>query len=86
MSYGAGHRHSSDLALMWLWSRPVAAAPIGPLVWEPPYATAVALKKKKKFFGKELPLFSVACRSSQARDQTHATTVTRATAVKMPDP
>ena len=34
---------------MWLWCRP--AAPIGPLAWEPPYATVVALKgpqKKKK--------------------------------------
>ena len=32
----------------WLWCRPVVTALIGPLVWEPPYATAVALKKKKE--------------------------------------
>ena len=34
-----------DLALLWLWYRPTAAAPIGPLTWEPPYATGAALKK-----------------------------------------
>ena len=32
-------------ALLWLWRRPVAVAPIGPLAWEPPYAMGVALKK-----------------------------------------
>jgi len=37
-----------DLALLWLWCRLVAAAPIGPLAWEPPYATGVALEKTKK--------------------------------------
>ena len=26
----AGHRHGSDLVLLWLWSRPTAIAPIGP--------------------------------------------------------
>ena len=26
--------------------RPAAIAPIGPLAWEPPYATGVALKRK----------------------------------------
>ena len=48
---------------MWLWQRLMAAAPIGPQTWEPPYAAAApigpqaweppyaageALKKKKK--------------------------------------
>ena len=33
---------------MWLWYRLVAAAPIGPLAWEPPYATGMALKRPKK--------------------------------------
>ena len=33
---------------MWLWRRLVAAAWIGPLAWEPPYAAGVALGKKKK--------------------------------------
>ena len=47
-SYGVGHRHGSDLMLLWLWGRPAAAALIGPLAWEPPYATGVALKWKKK--------------------------------------
>ena len=28
MSYGIGHRHGSDPALLWLWYRLVAAAPI----------------------------------------------------------
>ena len=39
---------SSDLALLWLWCRPAAAAPVGPLAWELKYATGVALKKKKE--------------------------------------
>ena len=34
--------------MLWLWCRLVATAPSGPLAWEPPYATGVALKKKKK--------------------------------------
>ena len=46
MSYGIGLRHGSDLALLWLWHRPSAAAPIHPLAWELPYATCVALKRK----------------------------------------
>ena len=37
-----------DLMLLWLWRRPAAVAPIGPLDWEPPYAASVALKKKKE--------------------------------------
>ena len=37
-----------DLMLLWLWCRPAAVAPIGPLAWEPPYAPGVALKKKDK--------------------------------------
>ena len=50
MSWGVGH--SLDPALLWLWHKPSATAPIGPLAWEPPYAIGVALKKKifKKFF------------------------------------
>ena len=28
-----------DLALLWLWCRPTAAAPVQPLAWEFPYAT-----------------------------------------------
>ena len=36
-----------DLALLWLWCRPAAAAPIRPLAWELPYATGAALKKRE---------------------------------------
>ena len=48
MSCGVGHRHSLDLALLWLWCRPAATAPIRPPAWELPYAAPAALKKKKK--------------------------------------
>ena len=37
-----------DLALLWLWCRLAATAPIRPLAWEPPYATGTALKRQKK--------------------------------------
>jgi len=43
-----------DLALLWLWRRLAATAPIGPLAWECPYPMGAALigqkdqKKKKK--------------------------------------
>jgi len=55
MSCGVGLRHSSDPALLWLWCRPVATAPITPLAWEPPYDLGAAQemakrqKKKKRF-------------------------------------
>ena len=32
-----------DLALLWLWHRPTAAALIRRLAWKLPYATGVAL-------------------------------------------
>ena len=41
-------RHSSDMALLWLWHRPAAAAPIHSLAWEPAHATGVALKRPKE--------------------------------------
>ena len=46
MSGGAGYRRGLDLALLWLWCRPAAAALIRPLAWEPPYAAGAALKSK----------------------------------------
>jgi len=55
VSCGVGCRRGSDPALLWLWRRPVATAPIRPLAWEPPYAAGAAqeiakkTKKKKKF-------------------------------------
>ena len=30
--------------MLWLWRRLAAVAPVGPLAWETPYATGVALK------------------------------------------
>ena len=47
MSCGVGHRHGSDPALLWLWHRLAATAPIRPLAWEPPYATGAVLEKTK---------------------------------------
>ena len=37
-----------DLALLWLWCRPAATAPIQPLAWEPPCAVGAALKRQNK--------------------------------------
>ena len=36
-----------DPALLWLWGRPAATAPITPLAWEPPHAVGAALKRQK---------------------------------------
>ena len=47
MSCGVGRRHGSDPVLLWLWHRPVATVPIGPLAWEPAYAAGAALKRQK---------------------------------------
>ena len=47
MSCGLGRRRGSDPSLLWLWCRPAATAPIGPLAWEPSYAVSVALKRQK---------------------------------------
>ena len=48
MSCSVGHRWGSDPALLWLWYRTVAVAPIQSLVWELPYAGGAALKSRKK--------------------------------------
>ena len=47
MSHGVGHRHSSDLALLWLWHMPAATAPIRRLAWDHPYAAGVGPPQKK---------------------------------------
>ena len=39
-----------DQALLWLWRKPAATAPNGPLTWEPPYAAGVALIRQKENF------------------------------------
>ena len=48
MICGVGHRRGSDLALLCLWHRPAAIAPIRLLAPEPPYAASVSLKRRKK--------------------------------------
>ena len=60
MNCGVGCRRGSDPALLWLWRRPMATAPIRPLVWEPPYAVGVALeiaKRQKKKKGRNEPIY-----------------------------
>ena len=48
MRCGVGHRHGLDLALLCLWHRPAATAPIQTLPWEAPCVVGVALKLKKR--------------------------------------
>ena len=53
MSYGVDCRRGSYPALLWLWRRQMATAPIRPLAWEPPHAAGLAqeiAKRQKKFF------------------------------------
>ena len=59
MSCGIGHRCGLDPTLLWLWSRPAAAAPFPLLAWELPYAVGVALKSKKKKKEKEIVPFAI---------------------------
>ena len=47
-SCGVSRRCGSDPPLLWLWHKPAAAAPTPPLALELPYATGVALKRKKR--------------------------------------
>ena len=48
LSCWVGCRRGSDLALLWLWCRLAAAAPMRPLAWELPYAAGVALEQAKR--------------------------------------
>ena len=48
VAVGCGVGCRCGLDLVWLWYSPAAAAPIGPLAWEPPCAIGVALKKDKR--------------------------------------
>ena len=48
MSCGVGHKCSLDPALLWLWHRSAATAPIRSLAWESPHAAEAALEKAKK--------------------------------------
>ena len=45
---GVGPRCGLDLALLWLWHRPAAAALIQSLAQELSYATSVAIERKRK--------------------------------------
>ena len=93
VSCGVGHWPGLDLALLWLWSRPAATAPISPLAWEPPYAAGAALEKtkrlrKKKFRNKRVWVFvcflatPMAHGSSWVRDWIPATVATYTIAVE----
>ena len=55
MSCGVGHRRGSGLALLWLWCRLAATAPIGPLARESPYAKGAAFKRQNKQTNKQNP-------------------------------
>jgi len=66
VSCGVGCRGGSDPGLLWLWRRPVAAAPIRPLAWEPPYAMGVAPEMGKKDKKKRIDIVNDT--KSQARD------------------
>ena len=46
MSCGVSGRGSSNPALLWLWHRLLAPAPIQPLAWELVSGTGVAIEKK----------------------------------------
>ena len=48
MRCGVSSRRGLNPTFMWLWCRLAAAAPIGPLAWEPPHAVRESLKRKKK--------------------------------------
>ena len=48
MSWGVGHRCGLDLALLWLWRRPEATAPIGPVSWHTSICHRCGHKKRKK--------------------------------------
>jgi len=70
MSCGVDRRHSLELALLQLWCRLAAAAPIQPLAWEPPYATGAALKKKTKKIG----IINISLQESERKKQYFFTT------------
>ena len=59
VSCGVGCRRGSDLALLWLWRRPETTAPIGPLAWEPPYATGAAQEIAKRPLPKKRRILKV---------------------------
>ena len=67
LSCGIGRRHCLDPALLWLWYKPAAAAPIRLLAWEPPYAVGAILKKKKICIYSETLSLSMTLKASGGR-------------------
>ena len=70
MSFGIGCRQGLDLVLLWLWCRLAAAALIGSLACELPYAMGAAIKNKQTqifFFFPFLGQLPAAYGGSQAR-------------------
>ena len=59
MSCGVGHRLGSDSALLWLWRRLAAVAPIRPLAWEPQYAAGTAQEMAKSQKKKLFPSYTI---------------------------
>ena len=56
VSCGVGCRRGSDPEVLWLWRRPAAVAPIGPLAWELLYAgdAALTIQTDMQTCGREL--------------------------------
>ena len=48
LSMGMRVQWVKDPALLWLWCRSVAVAPIRPLTWELPCASGAALKRQRQ--------------------------------------
>ena len=64
VSCGVGCRCGSDPALLWLWRRRVATAPIQPLAWEPPYAVGAAQEIAKRPKKKKTNLLKTSVRTT----------------------
>ena len=78
MSCGVRRRRGLDLALLWLWRRLAAIAPIRPLAWEPLYAVGAAqemAKRQKKSSSKSLLV------AQQVKDPAVVTEVAQTAAV-----
>ena len=62
VSCGVDRRRGLDSALLWLWRRLAATAPIQPLAWEHPYAACVDLKThthtQKKYSRRGVPILA----------------------------
>ena len=67
MSCGVGDRRDWKLALLWLWGRTAATAPIRHLAWEPLYTVDAALRKKKKKKDKKINKYIIKRGQSQPR-------------------